>query len=321
MARPEGASWRRRLVFLGDRIIVLFMGVGVGAAIALAFVGGGAIRLTPPPPAPPPLSAQAAAAAASARVAAAQAGPDCALPFAPRLLARIAKGRPATIAVFGDSFGDGLWTALQSLMARDRVEVLKASQEGVGFTRYQMLDLEAAETARLRAEPVDIAVIIIGANDAQGLFDDAGRHAYALMTPGWKAVYGARIDRFVGRLRDQGAMVYWLGLPTMRRPDYDRDMAALEGFIAGRMAALGVPFLSTRALSADRRGRYSLYLSDAGGEATQRLRANDGVHMTFAGYQRLARPVAARIRDYLARAAGAADAGPPALLAREDDRP
>jgi hypothetical protein len=302
VGRTDGAAWRGRLAFLGDRIVVLFIGVGVGAMIALAYVSGGTLRLGAQGPR---AAAPVAATAAPPRLSPppTPAALDCATPFPPRLAERIALARPVTVGVFGDSFGEGVWAALHALLAKDNVVVVEESRLGAGFTRYQTLDLERAAAESLATRPVDIAVIMIGANDTQGVFDDAGRHAYALMTPGWKAVYGARIDRFVRRLRDQGALVYWIGLPVMRQADYDRDIAALNDFLAARMAAQGVPFLPTRALSVDPEGRFNLYLPGPGEAAPPRMRANDGVHMTFAGYERLARPVAERIHAYLAAAA------------------
>ena len=63
--------------------------------------------------------------------------------------------------------------------------------------------------ALLRTQPVDLAVIIIGANDTEGLFDDDHKHAYPLMSPGWKAIYGARIDRLVA-LQDPAGTSWWV---------------------------------------------------------------------------------------------------------------
>ncbi len=219
-----------------------------------------------------------------------------------------------TIGVFGDSFGDGLWAALYRRMAKDPVKVVRLSEEGTGFTRYQTINLERRAMEQLRGQAVDVAVITIGANDTEGLFDDEHKHAYALMSPGWKSIYGARIDRFVTLIRDQGAMVYWVGLPKMRQPAYDRDIAALDAFVAERMAALRVPYLSTRGLSSDGAGEFSPYLADPVVGTPRLMRANDGVHMTAAGYERLAGPLIARIRTYIAQAASA-EAPPRPLLA------
>ncbi len=305
MNRPEGRSALGGLAFLADRIVVLFMGVGVGAMIALAYVGGGTPRFAAGAPlmASPDRRAPVKANPTAPPAPSPTATRDCDRALPPRLAVRIAQGRPVTVAVYGDSFGQGVWAALHTMLAREDVQVLEESREGSGFTRYQTLDLERAAAQDLAAQPVDIAVIMVGANDTQGVFDDAGRHAYALMTPGWKAVYGGRVERFVRRLRGQGALVYWIGLPVMRQAAFDRDIAALDDFISLRMSALCVPFIPTRDLSADAQGRFNLYLPGPGEAAPPRMRANDGIHMTFAGYERLARPVADRIHADLAAAA------------------
>ena len=297
----EGRPWRRRLAFLADRTVVLFMGVGVGAAITLAFLGGGVTRADrgrASPPAPRPAEPATPPAA-------------CPAPIPPDLARKVALGQPVTIGVFGDSFGDGVWAALYRRLAKDNVKVLRLSEEGTGFTRYQVVNLEEKAAAQLEAQPVDIAVVVTGANDTEGTWDDAHAHAYALMTPKWKAVYGARIDRFVGLLRRKGAMVYWVGLPKMRKDSYDQDVAALDDFFASRMTALGAPFFPTRSLSSDDAGAFNLYLPDPVTKAPRLMRANDGVHMTPAGYERLAGPLIDRIRADLARARGPSLAAPP----------
>jgi hypothetical protein len=220
------------------------------------------------------------------------------------MLSRIAAGQPVTIGVFGDSFGDGFWAALYRRLGKENVKVLRLSHEGVGFTRYQTTNLEDKTTRQLADEPVDLAVISIGANDTQGLWD--GPHAYMFLTPHWKDAYGGRIDRFVSLIRNQGAMIYWVGLPRMREPRYDQDIMALNAFDAQRMAALNVPYLSTRELSVDDKGAFNPYLSSPGAKEPKLMRTNDGVHMTIPGYELLAGPLIARIQAYLARARTAA---------------
>jgi len=291
---------------------VLFVGVGVGMAIALAFQGHGSVfGAATPSPAPASTSKVAGGPArGQAPIQAATPPLDCAAPVPSRLLTKIAAGQPITIGVFGDSFGDGVWAALYRQLAKENIKVLRLSHEGTGFTRYQTTNLEEKAAEQVAAEPVDLAVVVIGANDTQGLFE--GKHAYAFLSPGWKAAYGGRIDRFVSVIRGQGAMVYWLGLPKMRQPRYDQDVAALNEFAATRMAALDVPYLSTRELSVDDKGDFNLYLSDPGAKEPRLMRANDGVHMTMTGYERLAGPLIARIRDYVAHARATASLSVPA---------
>jgi hypothetical protein len=296
-----GARW------MLDRTAVLMVGLGLGAMIGVAFVGHGAASFAPAaghfaPPAPglaviAPASPTPSALPPSAPMGAA----DCPAPFPPHLLDALAKGEPVTVGVFGDSFGDGVWAALYHLLAKDKsIRVIKFSREATGFTRYASLNLEDDVESKLAAQPVDIAVVDFGANDTQGLYD--GHKAYPLLSNGWRSVYGQRVDRYVNLLRRRGAMVYWLGPPKMRKPDYDRQIADMSAFYSDRMASLGVPFIDTVPLSVDENGAFNDYLGEPGSTQRHLMRAGDGVHMTMAGYERIAAPLAQRIEAYVARA-------------------
>jgi len=298
-AAPRRAAWMAL-----DRAAVLLIGVAVGGMIGAAFItqnGGRApapkapIVVAAKPPPPPQQAANL----------------DCPVPFPPHLLQTLAAGQPITVGVFGDSFGDGVWAALYHLLPKD-YHVLRFSKESTGFTRYASLNLEDTERSQIAGQPVDIAVIDFGANDTQGIYD--GGHAWPLLSDGWKQVYGARMDRFVNTLRDQGAMVYWVGLPVMRKPEFDSQISDMLAFYDARMTALGVPYIDVKALSEDANGEFNDYLPVAGSAEPRLMRANDGIHMTMAGYERIAQPVATRIQDYVTRARRflQIDAPPPA---------
>jgi len=275
-----------------DRAAVLLVGVGVGAMIGAAFVSEGSHA-----PASAPAATVVASAAPTPKGAAA--APDCPTPFSPHLMQSLAAGQPVTVGVFGDSFGDGVWAAMRQMLPKG-YQVIQFSKESTGFTRYASLNLEDTARSQLAGQPVDVAVIDFGANDTQGIYD--GPKAYPLLSDGWKAAYGARIDRYVALLREQGAMVYWLGLPKMRKPEYDRQISDMEAFYEQRMTALGVPYIGVVPLSVDASGSFNEYLLDGPSQKPRLMRANDGIHMSFAGYERIASPVVARIQDYVARA-------------------
>src|SRR3990167_8382590 len=114
-------------------------------------------------------------------------------------------------------------------------------------------------------------------------------------TPGWKAAYGKRIDDLVGLLRANDVAVYWVGLPKMKRAGFDAKMAVINAVVRERMTALGVPLIDTTGVTADAAGEYAAYLPGASGRP-QLMRANDGIHMTMAGYRSLGEPVAERLK-------------------------
>jgi hypothetical protein len=293
-----------------DRTAVLFCGVAAGIAIGLAFapqlqgwlgdeaaVVGSAL--------PPAVAGLPQAVAGDAD--------------APAAMRRaVAEKRAFRVGVFGDSFGDGLWAALYNqLPRREAFQVLRHAQQATGFTRYRQLDLEDALAAQLAQGPVDVAVISFGANDIQGLF--VGGKAAAFLSPAWKAEIGARITRYVKRLQDQGAEVFWVGLPLMREAKFDAQVQALNSFHAGLMRELGVPFIDTRRSAAGPDGGYASHLIDPMTGAPWLVRAGDGIHMSMKGYRLLTADIAARVRAWGAAARGAKpvtpDLVPPPVVA------
>ncbi len=288
-----------------DRTAVLFCGVAAGVAIGLAFApqlqgliaADGPIAAVPdqPPAAPEP-----------------EAAPAPVLAQPPAGLARaVAENRPFRIGVFGDSFGDGLWAGLYNqLPRREAFQVLRYSEQSTGFTRYRQTNLAERLAEQLGEGPVDVAVISFGANDTQGVW--AGGKAHALLSEGWKAEIGQRVQAYVQGLQAQGAAVVWIGLPVMRDSRYDGQIAGLNSFFAGLMAELGGEFIDTRALAADEQGGYSAYLPGADGQPFL-ARASDGIHMSMKGYQRLTAELAAQLRAH-AEAARRGEAVPASLV-------
>ena len=312
-------TWLRILL---DRTAVLFLGVAAGAAIGYAFGTGNETRqavslapeaapvIAPHPIAPPPPTAAATPAAPSppgtvAEVA--EGGGKVDSPSAQ--IVDAVRGGQVHVGVFGDSFGDGVWSALYRLLpAQAGYRVDKYSQPSTGFTRYRRLDLETNDDTQIDGQALDIAVIAFGANDAQGVCD--GGHCGALMGSFWQKVIGARVESYVAMLRRHGAVIYWVGLPAMRDAAYDVDARAMDEFYRALMQRLDVSYIDIRPLTVDRQGVYQAYYADADG-TPKLLRAGDGIHMSMNGYVRITKGLATRIRTSVAAAKGSAAADAP----------
>ena len=276
---PDGRAWLRNpTVMLGDR----------------------AAASAPPSPASTPVAPAAPAPAAA----------PAAVTVTP-LSARLAQG-PLRIGVFGDSMADGLYAGLyRDLQDQPNVSVAKFSQVSTGLSRYDYVDVQARTRGQLDDQPIDVAVILFGTNDAQGI--DTGGVVHMFGTDGWKAAYGQRIDDLVALLRSRNVAVYWVGLPRMKRDSFDGRMTLINGVVEARMRALGVPYIETVSLTSNDEGGYEAYLPTGSGRRVL-MRANDGIHMSMAGYLRMSAPVAARLkRDAgLDRSAGAPPVAPAA---------
>lgn len=257
---PDGRAWLRNpTIMLGDK--------------------AAASAPPSPVPSPPPVAALAPIAAPAVRVT--------------PLSARLAQG-PLRIGVFGDSMADGLYAGLyRDLQDQPNISVTKFSQVSTGLSRYDYVNVEARTRAQLDQQPVDVAVMLFGTNDAQGI--DTGGVVHMFGTEGWKAAYGQRIDDLVALLRSRDVAVYWVGLPRMKRDSFDGRMMLINGVVEARMRALGVPYIETTALTSNDEGGYEAYLPNDSGRRVL-MRANDGIHMSMAGYLRMSAPVAARLK-------------------------
>jgi hypothetical protein len=234
-----------------------------------------------------------------------------AIPPTPQAV-RVASGRPLVIGVFGDSLGDGIWAGLyRQLRDGKTYEVVKFSRAATGLARYDYVNIQEEAAQQLASRRIDIAVVMVGANDEQGIIE--GHQVDNFDTPRWRQVYAGRIDALVALLRSHGAAVYWVGLPKMRRDGFDRKSQILNDLYASRAQALGVSFIPTVPVTVDGQGGYDDYLEEGG--RPRLMRAKDGVHMTMAGYLRIAAPVSSAIRADVGRARNAskpqtrADAG------------
>ena len=258
---PDGRAWLRNpTVMLGDR----------------------AAASAPPSPASTPVAPAAPAPAAA----------PAAVTVTP-LSARLAQG-PLRIGVFGDSMADGLYAGLyRDLQDQPNVSVAKFSQVSTGLSRYDYVDVQARTRGQLDDQPIDVAVILFGTNDAQGI--DTGGVVHMFGTDGWKAAYGRRIDDLIALLRSRNVAVYWVGLPRMKRDSFDGRMTLINGVVEARMRALGVPYIETVSLTSNDEGGYEAYLPTGSGRRVL-MRANDGIHMSMAGYLRMSAPVAARLK-------------------------
>ena len=241
------------------------------------------------------LGGQANASATAAETAVADVPVEVEAPVVPTssLKARYADGT-LTIGVFGDSMADGLWAALyRDLGDLDGVDVVKFSEVSTGLSRYDYVDIQAKSTRQLSERPVDVAVVLFGTNDAQAIVIDGQIHPFG--SDGWKTAYAQRVDNLVALMRSRGAEVYWVGLPRMKSSGFDGRMAIINAVVEARMAALGVPYFDTVALTSNEAGGYEAYLSDEDGRR-RLMRAGDGIHMSMSGYLRMADPVADRLK-------------------------
>ena len=202
-------------------------------------------------------------------------------------LAREGADRP-TIVVFGDSQAQGLARGLQRVLAENpSYRVLNRTHPGAALVHGENEWLEPIERATAR-EKAEIAVVMFGANDRLDMRE--GRTTLRFRSEEWRTEYTARIFRILDVLAAAGFKVVWLGNPIARSAKYTADMSYINELYAEATARYRFQFMPLWTVIADDDGRYTAYGKDRTG-VTQRLRGDDGIHFTSAGYELIAEKI------------------------------
>jgi hypothetical protein len=195
---------------------------------------------------------------------------------------------PTSIAIFGDSLADGLWSGLSTVIKRrcQDCRLYRHSKIGAGLTRPDYLTWFEGLPQSLDEEKPQIAVFMIGANDRQGL-RDVNRKGYLFRSEGWRGIYAARIKSLIDLMRDRDIKVVWVGLPIMLKEEDDKDARYLDEVFETAAKETGVQFLGLSHAFADEEGKFTTHQADSKGKP-QQIRHSDGVHFTGYGYELLA---------------------------------
>jgi len=190
------------------------------------------------------------------------------------------------LMVLGDSLSDGVWAGLYNSFRKNKnIKVLRKTKPSTGFVRVDFYDWNARLGQILTKTTIDVAVVMMGANDRQTIVTKSGR--YRPGSERWREIYASRVDEFIRQLKTQGARIYWVGLPITRQKKFSRHMRILNEIFAERARVNNIVFVDIWNDFTNAKGNYSANGKDIKGRM-RKLRANDGVHFTMRGYQKLA---------------------------------
>jgi uncharacterized protein len=191
----------------------------------------------------------------------------------------------SAIVVFGDSQAQGLAGGLARVLIEDQhYRVLNRTHPGAALVHGENEWLQPVQRFVSR-EKADIAVVMFGANDRLDM-RESGAYLH-FRTDEWRGAYAARADKILTLLKDAGLRVIWCGNPIARSSVYSNDMSYINDIYAEEATRFGARFVPLWTTVADEQGRYAAYGKDRFG-TTQRLRGDDGIHFTAAGYEVIA---------------------------------
>jgi hypothetical protein len=193
------------------------------------------------------------------------------------------------VVVFGDSQAQGVAGGLQRVLLDDpRYKVLNHTHPGAAIV-HSDTEWMAPIQDFLDKDKAEVAVIMFGANDRLDLRDDDGKYVH-FRSDEWRAAYAKRVDRMLTALSGAHFKIVWCGNPIARSPAYSADMSYINDIYADEVAHFGGEYLPLWTVIADNQGQFTAYGPDRSG-VTERLRNDDGIHFTAAGYELIAERV------------------------------
>ncbi len=143
-----------------------------------------------------------------------------------------------------------------------------------GLWRDDFFDWPAYIQAEMATYDPDVAVFMVGANDA----NQVSSHE----------LYAARVGRVMDLMYREGRVVVWVGQPCMGNESLAATVPAVNRVFQEQAATRPwVVYVDTWALTSWSDGSYSQHLPDDSG-VEQMIRYPDGIHFTGAGGRRLA---------------------------------
>lgn len=198
--------------------------------------------------------------------------------------------KPLRLYIAGDSMDQVFGSSLVNLSeATGLVKAKNDYKVSSGLTRPDFYDWPQRLVDQIVDYRPDAAVVLFGANDAQNVLYD-GR-ILKVGTKEWQEVYAQRVGEVMDILTEGERRVYWVGQPIMKDFGYRQRIAMMNHIYAAEAKKReGVTFVSTWKVMANDKGSYAEYLEDENGDQVL-VRAPDGIHLSRAGGDRMARHV------------------------------
>ncbi len=205
------------------------------------------------------------------------------------------------VQIVGDGLAEGLLAGLVEALASDsRLQINRKHRIVSGLTRFELDDELPLLDDVLARDPHHITIVMVGRDDRVPI-RLANNKRLAIGKDDWREEYGRRVDRLVKLLKKRGGAVYWVGLPVVRRFEWNDDIQVMNDIVRERVYLNGIKFVDAFTGFADEGGNFNAYGPDATGNMRV-MRSSDGIGFTPAGNRKLAHFVEREIKRDLTQA-------------------
>lgn len=194
------------------------------------------------------------------------------------------------VLIVGDSLMGGVGPRLKRLLRKEHgfPNPKLKWKASTGLSRPDYFDWPKTLNKLLSEKDYDVVVAIFGTNDTQPV--SVNRKSYRYGTKAWFEHYRKRVVNVLDMMcKAQNRSVYWIGLPTMRSETFNDKVVKMNALYREELSrsTCGKYIPMDKILSPD--GQFSSYLRV--GKKRKKVRAGDGIHLSFTGYDYVARRV------------------------------
>ena len=201
----------------------------------------------------------------------------------------VSAAQPLEVLLIGDSLigaiADGFGRVTDE---RAEVRWTKDVRISTGLARPDVLDWPRHLEQQVAGHDPDVVALMLGGNDDQSL-TRAPDGVLHLGDDGWEAEYQRRVAELLAVAEGGDRLVIWLTLPAMRPDRLERSRPTMRAAAERAIAGTEVEVIDTAPLVSP--DGYTARLDGV------QVRADDGVHLTHAGGDRVAEHLDALLRD------------------------
>ena len=201
-----------------------------------------------------------------------------------------AAGAPLRVYIGGDSIVRDAGDAFLQLAGDSPLfETTLHYENATGLTRPDFYDWPAALVEDMATLRPEVAFILFGGNDSQGIIAPDGTVHPSTSDAGWQEEYARRVGGVMDSLRADDRIVIWIGLPPMREAGFDGRAEIMNGiYRAEAERRPWMSFLDTVPTFGDGDGGFLERKANDRGDVVD-LRQDDGIHLSSPGADILAR--------------------------------
>ena len=190
----------------------------------------------------------------------------------------------------GDSMMQGIAPIIMRQLKASHPEWLlrNESQQSTGLTVKRRLDWVQKIKTEIVEYKLTTVAVFLGPNDPWDIYEK--KQVIRFPSPEWEAIYSARVSEICEFAKEKKVHLIWIGLPTMKEKRVHSGATVQNPIFRDNMKRYGFDFISTEALIGYLDQPYVRAMADETGEKIN-LRADDGIHFSPQGLQRIAAAV------------------------------